>query len=171
MAKKTKKELQESLKVKRFWETLSLCGDEKQAARLVGLGMQKAYRALSDPDGIDELERHNQDNAGVYYTMSKVERMAFLTKCVLSGAMPRVEFDFDTGEPKTGLVYDPMSQQERMKALDMINKMDGVYVEKRINEDANRIPDIIVDTGISRSPTDKIDDKCSGTDPEDPLTS
>lgn len=133
-----KKAREETLKTKRFYEVLSLCGDKKQAARLVGLGMRKAYRALASPDGITQLQKHCREH-GTFFAMSKEERGAFLEKCWMFGYMPRVVFDVNTGEPTAEVVYEPIGLNERLKCLDMANKMDGVYSERRVIED-NRKP-------------------------------
>lgn len=132
MAKKSKNP---ELKKKRFYEAFSLCGNDRQAARLIGITMQTAYRHLADPDGITEIQRHNQKNTGTYYTMDKEERIAFLTKCVLFGAMPRIEFDEETGESSITVVYEYMSHRDRINCLDMMNKLEGDYVERKIIED------------------------------------
>lgn len=130
-----KKRTKTEVKQGKFYETFSLCGNERQAARLVGISMQTAYRHLADPDGFDAIQRHNQKNTGTYYTMSKEERVAFLTKCILFGAMPRIAFDEETGETTLEVVYEYMSHGDRIKCADMLNKLEGDYVERKIIED------------------------------------
>lgn len=121
----------DTIKVNKFFEVRSMCGDSAQAARLVGIGMAKAQRALSAPDGLDKLEKYNKKNTGVYYSLPKGAREAFLEKCWMSGLMPRVVFDLDTGEPTAEIVYETINTTERLKCLDMRNKMGGDYIEKR----------------------------------------
>jgi hypothetical protein len=139
MAKKQKKETKEEraerLTKSRFFEVMSITGDVGQSARVVGMGMQKAYRALADPDGLSKLEKHlAKKGKSTYYTMDYDQRIALLTKCVLLGYMPRVVFDQETGEPTSELVYESVGINMRLKCMDMINKMTCAYVEKKIVE-------------------------------------
>lgn len=150
----TKEERAERLQKSRFFEVMSYTGCHKKAARLIGMGMQKAYRALADPDGITMLERHlSKQDQTAFYTMDHSQRIALLTKCVLLGYMPRVVFDDQTGEPTSELVYETVDIKTRLKCMDMINKMTCAYVDKTIVEH-DKPTEIHVNTGVKRSPNE-----------------
>ena len=130
--KETAAQRRRRIQTDRFLETYAVCGDIKQAARLSGLGIDMAHRAFSDPDSVSKLQKHLEKvNPGDYLVFSPEQRKSFLTKCFIGGIMPRVIFDVETDEPTPTIIYEPISQHQRFKCLDMLNKMDGVYVEKR----------------------------------------
>ena len=61
--------------------------------------------------------------------MSAIERKKWLTKVINCDVKVKQEYDNEIKE------YDPY-MSDRLKALDMLNKMDGVYVTK-VNGDIN----------------------------------
>ena len=119
-----------SKKISNFHEVLSMCGSPEDAARLVNIGLDQAYRALRAPDGFDELDKANKNKS--FYSMSKEQRKSFLTGCILGGIMPRVIFDMDTGLPTSRLVYEPICEASRLKCLEMLAKMEGDFIERRV---------------------------------------
>jgi hypothetical protein len=66
--------------------------------------------------------------------------------------MPRVIFDPSNGEPEAEIVYETMSQAMRLKCLDMINKMEGAYIERK--EIVDKTAEIKVITGVPRAPNE-----------------
>ena len=130
----TNKQRRERLQRDRFLEAYAVCGDFKRARRVVGMGLEMAHRALMDPDGVTKLQKHLAAiNPGDMFVLNHEQRKAFLTSCIMGGIMPRVIFDMETGEPTSDIIYEPISQSQRFKCLDMLNKMEGAYVEKTEN--------------------------------------
>lgn len=128
--KETAKERRDRLQKNRLYEVYAHTGDIKKAARLMGMGLDMAYRALSDDDGITKLKKHIEKiNPGEYLVLTHEQRKSLLTKCFISGLMPRVVFNNETGEPETELLFEPIPLHQRLKIMDMINKMDGSYME------------------------------------------
>lgn len=84
---------------------------------------------LANKDNIrtryEELNKRAEDKA----IMSAIERKKWLTKVINCGVKVKQEYDNEIKE------YDPY-MSDRLKALDMLNKMDGVYVTK-LNGDIN----------------------------------
>lgn len=73
----------------------------------------------------EELNKRAEDKA----IMSAIERKKWLTKVINCDVKVKQEYDNEIKE------YDPY-MSDRLKALDMLNKMDGVYVTK-VNGDIN----------------------------------
>lgn len=122
----------EKKRVEKALEAYAICGDVRKAARLVGAGLNNVYRALQDPDGISKLQEYlKRENPGDYLVLNPEQRKSFLTKCIIGGIMPRVVFDMSTGEPTNKVIFDELNPTLRIKLIDMLNKMDGVYVEKK----------------------------------------
>ena len=67
----------------------------------------------------DELIRRLEDKT----IMSAKERMIWLTKVINCDVKVKQEYDNEIKE------YDPY-MSDRLKAMDMLNKMDGQYIEK-----------------------------------------
>lgn len=84
---------------------------------------------LANKDNIrtryEELNKRAEDKA----IMSAIERKKWLTKVINCDVKVKQEYDNEIKE------YDPY-MSDRLKALDMLNKMDGVYVTK-LNGDIN----------------------------------
>lgn len=72
-----------------------------------------------------ELNKRAENKA----IMSAIERKKWLTKVINCDVKVKQEYDNEIKE------YDPY-MSDRLKALDMLNKMDGVYVTK-VNGDIN----------------------------------
>lgn len=73
----------------------------------------------------EELNKRAENKA----IMSAIERKKWLTKVINCDVKVKQEYDNEIKE------YDPY-MSDRLKALDMLNKMDGVYVTK-VNGDIN----------------------------------
>lgn len=119
-------------KINKAIEAYAICGDPKTAARLVGVSLDKVVRAFQDDDGIVLLQKYlKKYNPGDLVMMSVDQRRSFLSKCAFGGILPRVVFNFQTGEPTSDILFEPLTPSQRLKCIDMINRMDGVYTERR----------------------------------------
>ena len=84
---------------------------------------------LANKDNIrtryEELNKRAEDKA----IMSAIERKKWLTKVINCDVKVKQEYDNEIKE------YEPY-MSDRLEAIDMLNKMDGVYVTK-LNGDIN----------------------------------
>lgn len=138
MAKrKSKAEQDEQLEKsenRRYVQALALCGDSGRAARLVGIGMRQAHRALADPDGLSYLDKICASDGLTYYRLDRAQRKAILTMMIVGGVMPKVSFIADDGtatpEPQAALDFDDITPTQRLKALELLGKMEGDFIER-----------------------------------------
>lgn len=137
--RKQKAEQKEKRESKRYIQALALCGDPRKAARLVGIGMRQAHRALADPDGLSYLDKLCAADGAHYYRLDRAQRKAILTMIIVGGVMPKVSFTLDDGVadpvPEAALDFDNVSAQQRLKALELLGKMEGDFIERVEVED------------------------------------
>ena len=84
---------------------------------------------LANKDNIRTRYEELNKRAEYKAIMSAIERKKWLTKVINCDVKVKQEYDNEIKE------YDPY-MSDRLKALDMLNKMDGVYVTK-LNGDIN----------------------------------
>jgi hypothetical protein len=137
----------------RFLTTLSYCGDTKEAATLVGMKMQQAYRALSDPDGLDYLDELCKTDGARYFVLDRAQRKAILTMGAAGGILPKVIFNDDTGQPTDQIAVENLSPSQRLRCLELLARMEGDFIETR-----KIIDETSAATGVTNEIRDKLDE-------------
>ena len=108
-------------------EKLTIKQEKFVQSLLKGMSQREAYKNSYGKvkASYEELNKRAEDKA----IMSAIERKKWLTKVINCDVKVKQEYDNEIKE------YDPY-MSDRLKALDMLNKMDGVYVTK-VNGDIN----------------------------------
>lgn len=149
-AASTPKELKEGRHRARFLTALSYCGEPKEAAKLVGMKMKQAYRALADPDGLDYLDDLCKTDGARYFVLDRAQRKAILTMGAAGGVLPKVVFSDETGQPTDQIAVESLTPTMRLRCLELLARMEGDFIETR---------KIIDDTSTARGITDAIRNK------------
>jgi hypothetical protein len=141
-------------------------GDEEAVSKILGLTMEKTRRLLSDPDALGILEKSLKTTDDVkYWGLDPDARMGFLSVGAVSGSLPRMKFIHTSNgiEPTGEVELEPISNDLRLRCIDMLNKMTGTY---NVNVNIRAKQAIQVITGIDRDPNEPVIDI---TPEEDPL--